>query len=169
MKSYNVGGGAISKERKLYIPAPTFSKLYLLLSDAKIKFKENYETTINGISDSTEVLEATQKLSSKQEQILNSQQKELENFDISTVLKLDQKVAEQQVTLEQAGVAGFYVTKNPTEIKVQMVLLDFISQLEEKEMSGQLDDTGPQFNSDSHRSEIQYGYSSGSNNSASWW
>ena len=40
-----------------------------MLSDEKIKFKENYETTINGISDSTEVLEATQKLSSKQEEI----------------------------------------------------------------------------------------------------
>ncbi len=50
-------------------------------------------------------------------------------FDTNLVLELDQKVAEQQVTLENAGVPGFRVTNNPTEVRVQMHLLDFIRRL----------------------------------------
>ena len=142
----------------------------LSFTDEKIIFKENYEKTINSISDSAEVLEATQKLSSEQEQMLKAHQNELENFDISTILKLDHKVAEQQVTLEQAGVAGFYATKNSVEIKVQMILLGFICQLEEKEKSGELG-----YNSATHNkeqissSDIPHGYSSGNSNNTNWW
>lgn len=58
-----------------------------------------------------------------------SQKEELRVFDMNLVLQLDQKVADQQQTLEQAGVPGFYVTKNPLEIKVQMHLLDFLLRL----------------------------------------
>ncbi|KAJ8956861.1 hypothetical protein NQ318_014276 [Aromia moschata] len=57
------------------------------------------------------------------------QKEELKSFDMNLVLQLDQKVADQQQILEQAGVPGFYVTKNPTEIKVQMHLLDFLLRL----------------------------------------
>lgn len=57
------------------------------------------------------------------------QKEELKAFDKNLVLQLDQKVADQQSTLEQAGVPGFYVTTNPLEIKVQMHLLDFILRL----------------------------------------
>lgn len=38
-------------------------------------------------------------------------------------------MSDQQVTLEKAGVPGFYVTNDPMEIKVQMFLLDFILRL----------------------------------------
>lgn len=34
-------------------------------------------------------------------------------MDRKIVLELDRKVADQQSTLEKAGVAGFYVTTNP--------------------------------------------------------
>lgn len=34
-------------------------------------------------------------------------------MDQKIVLELDRKVADQQSTLEKAGVAGFYVTTNP--------------------------------------------------------
>lgn len=57
------------------------------------------------------------------------QKEELKAFDMKLVLQLDQKVADQQQILEQAGVPGFYVTTNPTEIKVQMHLLDFLLRL----------------------------------------
>ncbi len=50
-------------------------------------------------------------------------------FDMNLVLELDQKVTEQQVTLENAGVPGFRVTNNPTEVRVQMHLVDFIRRL----------------------------------------
>ncbi|XP_055688100.1 gonadal protein gdl [Lutzomyia longipalpis] len=49
--------------------------------------------------------------------------------DIKLVLHLDQKVKDQQSTLERAGVPGFYVTDNPKDIKIQMHLLDFILRL----------------------------------------
>jgi len=138
-------------------------------SDEKINFKSNYEKTINEISDTAEVLETTQKLGKEQDEMLKSHQSELENFDISTILKLDHKVAEQQLTLEQAGVAGFYVTKNPTDIKVQMTLLDFICQLEKKENSVQQECQTGTYNYDTNSSNFSYGYSSGNSKPRSWW
>lgn len=44
------------------------------------------------------------------------------------------QVADQQQTLEQAGVPGFYIATNPLEIKVQMHLLDFILRLSKMQM-----------------------------------
>ena len=146
-----------------------YIKAMFLISDEKINFKSNYEKTINEISDTAEVLETTQKLGKEQDEMLKSHQSELENFDISTILKLDHKVAEQQLTLEQAGVAGFYVTKNPTDIKVQMTLLDFICQLEKKENSVQQESQTGTFNCDSNSSNVSYGYSSGNSKPRSWW
>lgn len=55
--------------------------------------------------------------------------KNLKETDMKLVLHLDQKVKDQQSTLEKAGVPGFYVTDNPKEIKIQMYLLDFILRL----------------------------------------
>jgi hypothetical protein len=39
------------------------------------------------------------------------------------------QVSDQQVTLEKAGVPGFFVTNNPLDVKLQMYLLDFILRL----------------------------------------
>lgn len=55
--------------------------------------------------------------------------KQLRDKDMELVLHLDQKVRDQQSTLQQAGVPGFYITDNPKEIKIQMFLLDFILRL----------------------------------------
>ncbi|KAK5645669.1 hypothetical protein RI129_004133 [Pyrocoelia pectoralis] len=63
------------------------------------------------------------------EKMKEIQVKELKQFDMSLVLQLDEKVTDQQQTLEQAGVPGFYVTSNALEVKVQMHLLDFILRL----------------------------------------
>ena len=51
---------------------------------------------------------------------------QLRQHDMRLVTQLDQKVSDQQVTLERAGVPGFYVTNNPVEVQVQMFLLEFI-------------------------------------------
>lgn len=48
---------------------------------------------------------------------------------MKSILEMDQKMMEQQSTLEKAGVPGFYVTNDPTEIRLQMYLLDFICRL----------------------------------------
>lgn len=42
---------------------------------------------------------------------------------------LDQKVTEQQSTLQQVGVPGFHETDNPMEIKVQMYIMGFIVRI----------------------------------------
>ncbi|XP_063710147.1 gonadal protein gdl [Culicoides brevitarsis] len=55
--------------------------------------------------------------------------RELKEMDKKFVLHLDQKVEDQQSTLNQAGVPGFYVTSDPKEIKIQMYILDFILRL----------------------------------------
>ena len=49
------------------------------------------------------------------------------------VLELDQKVMDQQCTLERAGVPGFHVTNNPNDVRLQMYLLEFITRLSQKE------------------------------------
>jgi len=54
---------------------------------------------------------------------------ELHRFDMKAVMDLDQVVSEQQVTLEKTGVSGFYVTNKPTEIRLQMFILDFITRI----------------------------------------
>lgn len=59
---------------------------------------------------------------------------ELKQQDMKLVLQLDQKVADQQSTLEKAGVPGFYVTNNPMDIQVQMRLCDFIFRLSKMEI-----------------------------------
>lgn len=59
---------------------------------------------------------------------------ELRQTDMKLVLQLDQKVSDQQGILEKAGVPGFYVTNNPTEIQVQMRLCDFIIRLSKMEI-----------------------------------
>ncbi|KAM5193896.1 protein DGCR6-like [Mantella aurantiaca] len=74
----------------------------------------------------------------------NTQQRELEALeqrireeqqmmDEKIVLELDQKVIDQQSTLEKAGVSGFYITTNPQELTLQMNLLELILKLQQKE------------------------------------
>ncbi|XP_030375732.1 gonadal protein gdl [Scaptodrosophila lebanonensis] len=55
--------------------------------------------------------------------------KKLLETDKKIVEALDQKVYDQQSTLQKAGVPGFYATQSLKEIKVQMFLLDFILRL----------------------------------------
>ncbi|CAG9560589.1 unnamed protein product [Danaus chrysippus] len=66
---------------------------------------------------------------SKRNVLLRRQKEELKQADMKLVIQLDQKVSDQQDTLEKAGVPGFFVTSKPIEIKVQMYLLDFILRL----------------------------------------
>ncbi|XP_064424307.1 protein DGCR6 isoform X2 [Latimeria chalumnae] len=54
-------------------------------------------------------------------------------MDEKIVLELDQKVIDQQSTLEKAGVPGFYVTTNFQELTLQMNLLELILKLQQKE------------------------------------
>lgn len=62
--------------------------------------------------------------------------KTLRETDMRLVLHLDQKVKDQQATLEKAGVPGFYVTDNAKENKIQMHLLDFILRLSRMKYEG---------------------------------
>ncbi|KAL0979489.1 hypothetical protein UPYG_G00185790 [Umbra pygmaea] len=54
-------------------------------------------------------------------------------MDEKIVLELDQKVIDQQNTLEMAGVPGFYITTNPQELTMQINLLELIVKLQQKE------------------------------------
>ncbi|XP_035495376.2 protein DGCR6 [Scophthalmus maximus] len=74
----------------------------------------------------------------------SNQQTELETLDIRVreeqrmkdkkiVAEMDQKVIDQQNTLEKAGVPGFYITTNPQELTMQMNLLELILKLQQKE------------------------------------
>jgi len=67
-------------------------------------------------------------------QMKETHQKALKEFDMSLMIQLDEKVTDQQQTLEQAGIPGFYKTSNSLEIKVQIYLLDFILRLSNMEL-----------------------------------
>ncbi|NXJ99742.1 DGCR6 protein, partial [Corythaixoides concolor] len=54
--------------------------------------------------------------------------KEQRMMDEKIVLELDQKVIDQQSTLEKAGVSGFYITTDPHELTLQMNLLELIQK-----------------------------------------
>ncbi|CAM9964018.1 unnamed protein product [Lampetra fluviatilis] len=56
---------------------------------------------------------------------------EQKSMDEHVVLELDQKVEDQQSTLEKSGVPGFYVTQNPQEITLQLQLLSLIMKVQE--------------------------------------
>ncbi|XP_036433926.1 protein DGCR6 [Colossoma macropomum] len=60
-------------------------------------------------------------------------------MDEKIIAEMDQKVLDQQNTLEKAGVPGFYITTNPQEVTMQMNLLELILKLQQKEsQSGSL-------------------------------
>ncbi|KAG1927437.1 protein DGCR6 [Pimephales promelas] len=60
-------------------------------------------------------------------------------MDEKIVAEMDQKVLDQQNTLEKAGVSGFYITTNPQEVMMQMNLLELVLKLQQKEtVSGSL-------------------------------
>jgi hypothetical protein len=61
--------------------------------------------------------------------LLARQQLEVKQNDMKIAMQIDQKVSDQQVMLEKAGVPGFYVTNNSSEIRLQMYLLQFILKL----------------------------------------
>ena len=54
---------------------------------------------------------------------------ELHRFDLKILNEFDRKITEQQETLQKAGVYGFFISKNPKDIKIQMYLLSFIQRL----------------------------------------
>lgn len=54
-------------------------------------------------------------------------------MDRKIVAEIDQKVIDQQNTLEKAGVPGFFITTNPQELTMQMNLLELILKLQQKE------------------------------------
>ncbi|XP_043191179.1 protein DGCR6-like isoform X2 [Amphibalanus amphitrite] len=71
--------------------------------------------------------------------LLHKQQAELTRCDMKVVTQLDQKVSEQQVILEKSGVPGFYVTNDPQEIRLQLYLLRFISEVSQMPALAQTD------------------------------
>lgn len=54
-------------------------------------------------------------------------------MDEKIIAEIDQKVLDQQNTLEKAGVTGFYITNNPQEVTMQMNLLELILKMQQKE------------------------------------
>ncbi|XP_033635378.1 protein DGCR6-like [Asterias rubens] len=56
-------------------------------------------------------------------------EEEIKQMDERIVLEIDHRVAEQQMTLEKAGVAGFFRTTKPEEVRLQMYVLGIVRKL----------------------------------------
>lgn len=102
-----------------------FQQRLQLLNQQKIETQESLSSTSTVTDEERVAIRAT---------IYKKHKEELKQMDMKLVLQLDQKVADQQGILEKAGVPGFYVTNNPTEIQVQMRLCDFIIRLSKMEV-----------------------------------
>ncbi|KAI5628989.1 protein DGCR6L [Silurus asotus] len=77
-----------------------------------------------------------QKLHTEHRGILGLEQRvkdEQRMMDEKIVAEMDQKVLDQQNTLEKAGVPGFYITSIPQEVTMQINLLELILKLQQKE------------------------------------
>jgi len=60
-------------------------------------------------------------------------EEDLKKRDMKVIHQLDQKVMDQQVMLEKAGVPGFFVTNSAQDIRKQMYLLNFILRLSQEQ------------------------------------
>lgn len=109
-------------KRLIEIQHVTEAHLYELRQQIETEHENEINTWMTKIQDAEELqhILALMKIKHK---------KQLKETDQKLVLHLDQKVRDQQTTLEKAGVPGFYATENPKEIKIQMHLLDFILRL----------------------------------------
>ncbi|XP_045764690.1 gonadal protein gdl [Maniola jurtina] len=95
-------------------------------------FQQRLQIINNHALEIQEMVNTTQspeQIEIKRNILLRRHKEELKQTDMKLVIQLDQKVSDQQDTLEKAGVPGFFVTNKPIEIKVQMYLLDFILRL----------------------------------------
>ncbi len=54
---------------------------------------------------------------------------DLHRLDVKIVNEYDKKTAEQQETLQKAGVYGFFPSKDHKDIRIQMYLLSFIQRI----------------------------------------
>lgn len=100
----------------------TEKHLFQLREQVENEYEIEVQEWISKISDQEELQHILQLMKIKHA-------KKLRETDMKLIALLDQKVRDQQSTLHKAGVAGFYVTDNPKEIKIQMFLLDFILRL----------------------------------------
>jgi hypothetical protein len=60
-------------------------------------------------------------------------QEETRKLDMRIVAELDQNVAEQQNTLDNAGLPAFHLTTKPIDVRIQMYLIDFILRISDKQ------------------------------------
>ncbi|XP_065323890.1 protein DGCR6-like isoform X2 [Gordionus sp. m RMFG-2023] len=115
-------------EKNLYnqrIKLITAHKEQKQLMELKQK-KKSSEFLANNRSDSSNMRLAQ---SQEIEIMENRQKEELRKLDMRIIMELDQKVMDQQVTLEKAGVPTFHVTNNPNEIQMQIYILGFIKKI----------------------------------------
>lgn len=109
-------------KRLIEIQHVTETHLFQLRQEIETEHQNEIDTWIAKIQDAEELQHILVLMKIKHK-------KQLTETDQKLVLHLDQKVKDQQMTLEKAGVPGFYVTESPKEIKIQMHLLDFILRL----------------------------------------
>ena len=109
-------------KRLIEIQHVTEKHLFELRQQAEIEHEKEVEGWINKINDPEELQHILALMKIKHT-------KKMKETDQKLIQHLDAKVLDQQKTLEEAGVPGFYVTDNHKEIKIQMHLIDFILRL----------------------------------------
>lgn len=100
-----------------------FQQRLQLINEHKIES----QAALNGVTSDEEV-------TTVKNYLLRKHKEEMRQTDMKLVEELDEKMMDQQSTLEKAGVPGFYVTNNPMEIQLQMRLCDFIIRLSKMEI-----------------------------------
>lgn len=63
------------------------------------------------------------------QRLMHAHDERLKRIDMKIILQLDQKVLNQQVTLEKAGLPLFFATNRGEDIAVQMKIIEYIIRL----------------------------------------
>ena len=99
----------------------------LLHSHRKIELeleeKQNFVLRKRSVKTAGSVMTADGHMLKQREDLKTKHSEELEEFDIKIIQDLDQKLFDQQQTLQTTGVPGFYCTTNPEEVDFQMKLM----------------------------------------------
>lgn len=110
-----------------------FSQRTKLLNEhrtLKQELQRKHRDALQAVEAKPHQLPYTQAQCSKEMQSLEQRcEQEIKRMEMRVILDLDQKVMDQQVTLEKSGVPGFFATNNPQEVKMQMHLLAFIIRI----------------------------------------
>ena len=98
-------------------------------TEADLEESQNLILRKRSIRNAGAVVSADGYMLLQRDELKQKNSDELEQFDMNIVHDLDQKLFDQQQTLQTAGVPGFFCTTKPEDVNFQMKLMVILFEL----------------------------------------